>query len=620
MPLGNVHLTPQLVQAVRDAVDIVDVASDHTRLQKAGHRYRGLCPLHKEKTPSFSVDPTQGLYYCFGCGKGGDAIGLHMELSGDDFPEAIETLARRYGVPLPSRSVRADGAGARERPGLTPVLEAAAAFFTGELRRHRAPREYLERRRIDPALVERFGLGYAPDGWQNLLDALRFEHPVAALEAAGLVARSDKNGRHYDRFRHRLIFPIKNASGRIVGFGGRTLGDDAAKYVNTAETEEFHKGNLLYGLDCAKRAIREASRALLVEGYFDVLGAAAAGIDWVVASMGTSLTPPQAKLLARYAEEVVVGYDGDPAGETAHRRALPVLLGEGLAVRRARFGEGEDPDSLRLARGPEAVAEAVSAARDSVEDELERLVPPEVRRDPRGQAAAAREVVALLAPVPDAVLRYAYARRAAERLGVPAEILGRRLEGGAGGERGNARGREGVSLSAPASARAPRPPADDGTVHKLEDEVLARLLEPEGQPPPLDRLPPEGVFFDPVARNIYRAIYALYQRDGGPPSARAVVDALGDEPEVLTRIARYQNELEYPAGCRRLGLFECIDKLSRRWRKERSRDVVREIQEAQRKGDQARVEELVDEKLRISQILHRGIPDTQPAIARTDET
>ncbi len=618
MPLGNVHLTPQLVQAVRDAVDIVDVASDHTRLQKAGHRYRGLCPLHKEKTPSFSVDPTQGLYYCFGCGRGGDAIGLHMELTGDDFPEAIETLARRYGVPLPSRPARSEGRGS-QRPEITPVLEAAAAYFVGELRRQRAPREYLERRRIDLDLVERFGLGYAPDGWQNLLDALRFEHPVAALEAAGLVARSDKSGRHYDRFRHRLIFPIKNASGRIVGFGGRTLGDDKAKYVNTSETDEFHKGNLLYGLDCAKRAIREAGRVLLVEGYFDVLGAAAAGIDWVVASMGTSLTPAQAKLLSRYAEEVVVGYDGDAAGETAHRRALSVLLGEGLAVRRARFGEGEDPDSLRLAQGPEAVAAAVEAAGDSVEEELDRLVPPEVRRDPRSQAAAAREVVALLAPVPDAILRYAYARRAADRLGVPAEILGRRLETGGAGEGGNPRAREGVSPSAAEGGRSALGPADGAMVHKLEDEVLSRLLEPEGQFPPLDRMPPEGVFFDPVARNIYRVIYALYRRDGGPPSARAVVDAVGDEPEVLTRIARYQNEVEYPAGCRRLGLFECLERLSHRWRKERLRDLVREIQEAQRKGDRARLDELLDEKQRVSHILHRGLPETYPSSARTDE-
>jgi DNA primase len=393
MALGNVHLTPQLVQAVRDAVDIVDVAGDHTRLTKAGHRWQGLCPLHKEKTPSFSVDPSQGLYYCFGCGRGGDAIGLYMELSGDDFPAAIESLARRYGIPLPSRpSGSGRGDDRRKAQDLTPVLEAAARFFTARLKDSDAPRRYLADREVPDELVERYGIGYAPDGWQNLTDALKIDFGTERLEAAGLIGRSKKSGKHYDRFRHRLIFPIKNPSGRIVGFGGRTLGDDKAKYINTAETDEFHKGSLLYGLDVAKRAIRDAGKALLVEGYFDVVGAAASGVPWAVAGMGTALTGPQAKLLSRFAEEVVIGYDGDAAGEGAFRRTLPTLLGEGLTVRRARFGEGEDPDSLRLARGPEAVRRAVDEAPDAVELELDRLAPPGGVRDPREQAKAAGEV------------------------------------------------------------------------------------------------------------------------------------------------------------------------------------------------------------------------------------
>jgi DNA primase len=619
MALGNVHLTPQLVQAVRDAVDIVDVAGDHTRLQKAGHRYKGLCPLHKEKTPSFSVDPTQGLYYCFGCGKGGDAIGLHMELSGDDFPAAIETLARRYGVPLPSRSARAEGG--RRGPELTPVLEAAAAFFAEELGRSDAARRYLAERRIPPELAGRYGLGYAPDGWQNLTDALAPGFGVERLEAAGLAGRSPKSGRHYDRFRHRLMFPIKNASGRIVGFGGRTLGDDPAKYVNTAETEEFHKGSILYGLDLAKRAIREAGRALLVEGYFDVLGAAAAGIEWTVAGMGTALTGTQAKLLARHAEEVVVGYDGDAAGEGAFRRVLPGLLGEGLAVRRARFGAGHDPDSLRLAEGPEAVRRAVEAAGDAVEEELERLAPAEVRRDPRRQALAAREVVALLAPVPDAILRFAYARRAAERLDVPPEILSRRLK-----RPGSEPALSGVAGSA-GERRSGNPPPGDGVtpmpardpeVPSLEDEVLTRLLEPAAEVPPLERLPPDDVFFDPVARNIYRILHALYRRDGALPGARALVDALAEDADAKARVARYQNALDYPANCRRLGVGESIERLERRWLTERRRRLQAEIQEAHRRGDGARADQLVDEKRRLDYSHYRGAPGVAARAERAE--
>src|SRR5262245_9453357 len=308
MALGNIHLTPQLVQAVRDAADVLAVASEHTRLQKAGRRFQGLCPLHKEKTPSFSVDPGPGLFYCFGCGQGGDAIKLHMLLSGDDFPSAIESLARRYGIPLPAAPERRGG---RDERDLGGAPTAAQAFFVRQLERSTFASDYLARRGIPPELAARFGLGYAPDAWRTLLDGLRSKVGVGDLEAAGLIVQPEKkDGSPYDRFRHRLMFPVRNAAGRLVGFGGRTLGDDKAKYVNTAETERFHKGTLLYGLDQAKRAIRDDGRAILVEGYFDVLGVVACGVEGAVAGMGTALTPEQAKLLARYAETVVIAYDG----------------------------------------------------------------------------------------------------------------------------------------------------------------------------------------------------------------------------------------------------------------------------------------------------------------------
>jgi DNA primase len=212
-----------------------------------------------------------------------------------------------------------------------------------------------------------------------------------------------------------------------VGFGGRTLGDDRAKYINTQETEQFQKGYLLYGLDAAKRAIRDAGSALLVEGYFDVLGAVEPGIEWTVASMGTALTENQARVLKRYCEEVVVGYDDDEAGEKAFRRCLPLLLAQGLAVRRARFGAGQDPDSLRLEAGPEAVVKAVEEALDGVRLELDRLIPDRGLLDPQAKARAAQAATEILSPIPDGVLRYSYSRQVADRLGVPVELLWRRL-------------------------------------------------------------------------------------------------------------------------------------------------------------------------------------------------
>jgi DNA primase len=602
MPIGNIHITPQLVQAVRDAIDIVAIASDHTRLRKAGRRYQGLCPIHKEKSPSFSVDPVQGLFYCFGCGAGGDAIKLHMLTTGDDFPAAIENLAMRYGIPLPSRT-EARFAGGRPERDIEGALQAAASFFRDQLRKSAFAREYLdEKRRIPPELVERFGLGYAPDGFRNLLPALHPRVSQDDLEAAGLVARSER-GDLYDRFRHRLMFPIHNAAGRLVGFGGRTLGDDKAKYVNTSETDRFHKGSLLYGLHLAKREIREAGRAVLCEGYFDVIGTVACGLEGAVAGMGTALTAEQAKLLARYTEEVVVAYDGDSAGENAARRALPLLLAEGLGARRARFPGSHDPDSLRLEEGEAAVRAAVETAEDAVIAELDRLIPAGAAREPRLQAKAATAVGELLRPVPDAVLRFSYARIAADRLGIPVEMLARRMRGGDGPER-----QPEPAQRTSARPAGPIPPAEGGPnlVRSLEEQVLEHLLHPEdpSQLPPPGELPPPGVFLDTECRNIYEAFCALYAGAPAPPDFQMVKSRLGEAEGTVARLAKIMLEREVASG--RIGLLESLDNLADRWRRRRTKELHVEINEAQRKGDHALLDRLVDEKTRLSRSLHRG--------------
>lgn len=589
MALRNVQLTPQLVQAVRDTVDIVDIASDYTKLKKAGRRHKGLCPLHKEKTPSFSVEPTQGLFYCFGCGQGGDAIRLHELLTGDDFPAAIEALARRYGIPLPTASA---GGRRREGPDLERVLEAAAVFFQERLRESPGTLAYLERRQIPGELIERYGLGYAPEGWRHLTEALGSRFPVRELEAAGLLSRSEKNpDRPFDRFRHRLMFPIRNTSGRLVGFGGRTLGDDQAKYVNTAETERFSKSYLLYGLDVAKRAIREGGRVLLVEGYLDVLGAAAAGIDWAVASMGTSLTADQARLLDRFADEVVIGYDGDAAGVEAYRRALPVLLGQGLTVRRALLPEGQDPDSYRVAEGAERLQELIDAAEDAVALEIERLVPDEARREPRLQARAGRAVAELLGSIRDSILRYSYARMAADRLAVPVDLLWRRVGG--------------RSEDRPRDSEAPQ---RQGVVRSLEERVLQLLLAGGDRLPEAEALPAEEVFFDSDLRNIYRSFLTLYRGGGGSrPEAQAVLAEVGVRGRAVDQLAKLL--LEEPAATGAGELERSLASLKRRRQKQRLRELSTEISRAQRLGDSALRDRLVREKDALSREIHGRSPD-----------
>lgn len=599
MSFSNVSLTPQLVQAVRDAADILAVAGDHTRLKKAGRRYSGLCPLHKEKSPSFTVDPGQGLFYCFGCGAGGDAIKLHMLLTGEDFPAAIETLATRHGIPLPALGTRRQGVATSGEPDLEAVLTAAAEYFRDQLRRAREPQTYLADRRISSELIDRFGLGYAPDGWRGLVEALHPRLPLGELEAAGLITRSETKGdRPYDRFRHRLMFPIRNAAGRLVGFGGRTLGDDRAKYINTNETDRFQKGQLLYALDLAKRAIREKGKVLLVEGYFDVIGAVACGLEHTVASMGTALTPEQVRLLARYTDEVVVGYDGDDAGENAFRRALPLLVRERLAVYRPRFPDRHDPDSLRLAAGSDAVVRCVEAAKDGVELELERLVPPEVHREPRLRARATEAVAELLRPLGDPVLRWSYGQMAADRLGIPAQMLWKRLgvdRASLVGPSAGRGGREAGEGLGPSAANTPP------RLHPRPEDVALGLLLVDGPSAGsgASSLPPDKWFDAEVNRNILRA-FAAYLECGGtlPVQARDLTARLAAEPSSQSSIDQLSRLLlERWDGPGKPGeLQSYLEVLEARAIERRLREIAREILEAQSAGDMARASSLAQEK------------------------
>jgi DNA primase len=381
------------------------------------------------------------------------------------------------------------------------------------------------------------------------------------------------------------MFPIRNASGRLVGFGGRTLGDDKAKYVNTSETERFHKGFLLYGLHLAKREMRDSGRAILVEGYFDVIGTVASGLEGAVGGMGTALTPEQARLLARYAEEVVVAYDGDTAGETAFRRALPLLLGGGLSVRRAAFAGGHDPDSLRLAQGAEAVQAALNAAPDAVAAELERLIPAGANREPRRQSKAAAAVADLLRAVPDAVLRYSYARLAGQRLGIPPELLTRR---GA------------LAASEPAPGPGPQTPTREQLTRSLEENILERLVggEEGSRLPPPAELPPAEVFLDPECRNIYQAFCTLYAGTGAPPALQALKARLDADEGAVARLAKIVlegGEKELPPG--RIGLLEALERLVSRWRRLRDKEpagdeeLARRFEERKRKSRSRRTGE-----------------------------
>ena len=341
--------------------DIVEVVGRRVQLKKAGREYKACCPFHDEKTPSFTVSPAKGFYHCFGCGAHGTAIGFLMEFDHMSFVEAIESLAQTMGVDVPrSESDKP----ARRYDELFSLLDSVARHWQACLKDAPQAIEYVKQRGIDGSTAKRFGIGYAPDGWSNVLDKFgKSPEAVERLLATGLIIARD-NGGHYDRFRDRLMFPIRDARGRTIGFGGRALGDGEPKYLNSPETVLFHKGRELYGLYEARQALRQIDQLVVVEGYMDAVALARHGIDFAVATLGTATTPEHLNRLFRLTENVCFAFDGDRAGRKAAWRALENALPqirEGRQIRFMFLPEGHDPDSYVNEFGTDAFLEALDA-------------------------------------------------------------------------------------------------------------------------------------------------------------------------------------------------------------------------------------------------------------------
>jgi DNA primase len=421
------------VEEVRAAADIVDVAGDYVQLKRSGSRFMGLCPFHSEDTPSFSVDPEKNLYYCFGCQNGGDVFKFVQEIEGVGFLEGVRMLAERYGIPLPEEET--DPEAANEREAILHALRFAARFFYRQLTqtdRGRPALDYLRERGYTPATIKEFGLGYAPDAWDALLTAAEDEQiDVETLEKAGLVIERKDGSGHYDRYRGRIIFPIFSHIGKVLAFAGRILdeGADQPKYINSPETEVYHKKEVLYGLHQAKRSIRQTDEVLLVEGYTDVLSLAQAGVENVVASSGTALTEGQVQTLHRYAKRVLLLYDADEAGGRATLRGMDRVLEQGMGAYAVELPEGDDPDDFVQENGEEAFAAYVEEHRQ----DLPSFAYQRARRagdleTPEDRVEAQRSIIRSVARIPDPNLRREYVTRTSEVVGVPDADLFRMLE------------------------------------------------------------------------------------------------------------------------------------------------------------------------------------------------
>lgn len=398
--------------------DIAEVVGRHVQLKKAGREFKANCPFHDENTPSFTVSPDKGFYHCFGCGAHGTSIGFLMEYEHLTFVEAVESLAGILGIPVPRNE--------NERPAqrydaLFELMQRVERYFIACLKEHETAVEYLRGRGIDGATAKRFGIGYIPDGWSHVLD--KFGGDTKATErlvAAGLIIPRD-NGGHYDRFRDRIMFPIRDARGRTIGFGGRIIGEGEPKYLNSPETVLFHKGRELYGLYEARQALRQIDHLVVVEGYMDVVGLARSGIDFSVATLGTATTPDHLNRLFRLTDNLFFAFDGDAAGRKAAWRALEnalPLIREGREVRFVFLPERQDPDSFVHEHGANAFEKQLENGVPLSEFLIDELAGAVDLSSVDGRARLAERAAPLLRKVPKGVYRELLLDGLAQRVGL----------------------------------------------------------------------------------------------------------------------------------------------------------------------------------------------------------
>jgi DNA primase len=408
------RIPEEIVSAVADRTDMLQVLGEYVTLKRAGRTWKGLCPFHGEKTPSFNVNPERGFFKCFGCGESGTVFMFLTKMEGWSFPEAVRHLAQRVGIEIPEGDDEDSGQAQRkrkEKERYQQILMMAQRWYEENLWGDRYPeaKAYLRSRGVDEEAGRAFGLGYAPTGWSGVLDALKARRVSAQeCEEAGLALPGDRG--HYDRFRGRLMFPVVDIWGKVLAFSGRVIEADAkgAKYINSPETRFYTKGSELYGLATTRKGIKSEDAALLVEGNFDVVTLYARGVQNAVAPLGTAMTERQARLLSRYTQRVYVAFDGDKAGQAATERSLPILLGQALDARVVSMPAGDDPDSLVRREGQEALRRAVGLAQPIVGWALERLLRPVQGAPIEEQVQALGQAAEILRPVSDKLTRKHY--------------------------------------------------------------------------------------------------------------------------------------------------------------------------------------------------------------------
>ena len=508
------RFSSEFIEQVRQANDIVSVISDYVTLKRQGRNFWACCPFHNEKTASFSVSEEKGFFYCFGCHAHGDVFRFLMQRENLTFAQAVERLAQRAHIPLPAIELTPEEKAREEmRDRLYKINEMAGNFFHNCLTKTHYGQPglaYFHKRQVSDDTIEAFKLGFAPDAWSKLTDAF-VKKGVSPRDLLTLGLCKEKNGHYYDAFRNRVIFPIRDGRGRIVGFGGRVLDDSKPKYLNSPETPIFNKRRLLFAMDLAHKAIYEAGRAVLVEGYMDVISAHNRGIRNVVASLGTSFTPEQARILQRQAKELVLGYDMDAAGRTATRRAMEMVRGLGMYVRVLSLPQGKDPDEFITTKGPEAFQKEVNASLNVLDYTLTRALAQNKTDTLEGKAAVTAEVLPVAAMVDNQVTLEAFLKKIANALQIDDNAVRSEFNRYVAAHPEVNQNRLVISPSVEKENVTAR---GSGSMAVAEENILRFLLEKPASCERIREKVAPDLFSDPRRRHIYEIILAMHTHQG----------------------------------------------------------------------------------------------------------
>lgn len=575
--MAFVDLNDSVIAQVRSAADIVEFVGQVTPLKLAGKSYKGLCPFHREKTPSFHVDRDKGLFYCFGCGAGGDVFKFLSLTERYTFPEAVEHVATRVGIELPRRKKTTRDA---DKDDLLDVIDEASEAFHQALKwTPNAADSYLKERKVPADVIQKYGFGYAPPGWDYIVTRLGRKYGEQRLEQVGLVMKKKEGNGYYDRFRNRLIIPIHSETGALVGFGGRTLDGKDPKYLNSPESDVFNKSRLLYNLHRSKDAMRRIDRAILVEGYFDAIAIDHAGVPGVVASMGTSLTTGQSSLLRRFTTKVVIAYDGDDAGRAATLRAAEVLLASGLTVSALDLQGEKDPDSLIQKYGTDRFLEVLSTATDIFDFALREWATDAASLSGREKSDRVQQFVPLLSAVTDPVMRNDAAQRIADAFNLQFDVVWSRV-----------RGRATTQPGFRESTRA----IPSGEKFVLTAAIQGRI--------PQERLSAihADFFLDPACKTLFSLVKTEISA-GRPIDYSQIATHLRAEAE-LTLLSEVTLTEDLDDGALNR-LDQVLGPMQKAFIERRTLDIQREVAEADRAGDFERRSKLDHEKLNLMRML-----------------